>query len=166
MWMAKGPFNWQYIIGGISLGQKWWRVILEIEISCNQWEGSACTQSALILFSFKFWVGGKEDFFSFFLCSQHVPFKFPMGSHQVLNMFSRFPMCSPRTFPIAPHFNPISFAQSPPVLTYITGPKGEALQLPKESSTLGSLHSFNLVLWWANQIGSQKKRLDLWGTPN
>ncbi len=29
---------------------------LEIEISCSQGEGSACTQSAL------FWVGGKEDF--------------------------------------------------------------------------------------------------------
>jgi hypothetical protein len=24
----------------------------------QQWEGSACTQSALIFFSFKFWVGG------------------------------------------------------------------------------------------------------------
>jgi hypothetical protein len=29
--------------------------------------------------------------------------KFPMGSHQVFNRFPRFPMCSPRVFPIAPH---------------------------------------------------------------
>jgi hypothetical protein len=35
-----------------------------------------------------------------FLCSQHVPFKFPMGYHQVPNMFPIFPMCSPRVFPI------------------------------------------------------------------
>jgi len=41
-------------------------------------------------FSFKFWVvRGPEDFFSFFLCSQHVPFKFSMGSHQVLNVFPK-----------------------------------------------------------------------------
>jgi len=28
--------------------------------------------------------GGAWIFFSFFCCSQHVPLKFPMGSHQVL----------------------------------------------------------------------------------
>ncbi len=48
----------------------------------------------------------------------------PNGSYQVPNMFHRFPMCSPMVFPIAPHFNPICFAQSPPLLTYIGGPKG------------------------------------------
>jgi hypothetical protein len=32
------------------------KTVLEIEISCSQWEGSACTQSALIFFSFKFCV--------------------------------------------------------------------------------------------------------------
>jgi len=71
--------------GGISPSQKWWQTVLEIEISCSQWEGAACTQSALFFFfSFKFWVGwlggdDKNDFLSFFLCSQHVPFKFPNG---------------------------------------------------------------------------------------
>jgi hypothetical protein len=69
--------------GGISPGQKWWRTVIEIEISCSQWEGSACTQS----FGWGGGGGGK-DFFSFFLCSQHVPFKFPMGSHQFPNVFS------------------------------------------------------------------------------
>jgi hypothetical protein len=29
-----------------------------------------------------------------FLCSQHVPFKFPVGSHQVPNMLPRFPVGS------------------------------------------------------------------------
>jgi hypothetical protein len=97
-------------------------------------------------------------FFSFFFCSQHVPFKFPMGSHQVLNMFPRFPMCSPRVFLIAPHFNPICFAQSPPLLTYIGGPKGKALHLSIKSSILGNFHSFNFFVWKANQIGSLQKK--------
>jgi len=36
---------------------------LEIEISCSQWEGSACTQSALIYFLLSFgWVGGTFAF--------------------------------------------------------------------------------------------------------
>ncbi len=88
--------------------------------------GLSIHSKCLKFFSFKFWVGLGEDFFSFFLCSQYVPFKFPMGSHQVPNMFSRFPMlCSPKVFPIAPHFNPICFAQSPPLLTHIGWAKGE-----------------------------------------
>ncbi len=53
-----------------------------------------------------------------FLCSQHVPCKFPVGSHQVSNMLPRFPMCFPRVFPIAPRFNPICFAQSPPHILF------------------------------------------------
>ncbi len=73
----------QFIMGvPISPGQKWWWTVLEIEISCSQWEGSACTQSALIFFSFKFWGGGRRTFsFSF------VPNMFPWGYH-------KFPMCS------------------------------------------------------------------------
>jgi hypothetical protein len=49
-------------------------------------------------------------------------------------------MCSPRVFPISPHFNPICFAQS--LLTYIGVPKGEALHLSIDFSILGSLESF------------------------
>jgi hypothetical protein len=85
-----------------------------------------------IFLSFK---GGGRIFFNFPLfptCSLQVPI--------------RFPMCSPRVFPIAPHFNPICFAQSSPLLTYIGGPKGEALHLYIESSILGGLHSFNFLL--------------------
>jgi hypothetical protein len=67
-------------------------------------------------------------------------------------MFPRFPMCSTRVFLITPSFNPICFAQSPPLLTCIGGPKGEALhrifyvlEPPK----------FELCfLQWANQIDS------------
>jgi len=57
-----------------------------------------------------------------------------------------------------PCFNPICFAQSPTLLTYIHGPKGEALYLPIESSTLGNIHSFNSFLLWANQIGSLQNK--------
>jgi hypothetical protein len=53
-------------------------------------------------------------------------------------MLPRFPMCSPRVFPIAPPFNLICFAQSPPLLTYIGGPKGEALHLSIKSFILGA----------------------------
>jgi hypothetical protein len=114
---------------------------LEIEISCSQWEGSAGTQSAFF-FSLSFGWGGEGIFFFFPLfltCSLQVPIRFP-----------RFPMCSPGVFPIAPCFNPICFAQSPPLLTYIAGPKGEVLHLSIESSILGSLHSFKFFLQWAN----------------
>ncbi len=96
---------------------------------------------------------------SFFLCSQHVPFEFSMGSHQVLNMFCMFPICSPSVFPIAPRFNPICFAQSSPLLIYIAWPKESALHLSKEFSILVSLHSFDKKIksQRTNQIGSSPK---------
>jgi hypothetical protein len=55
----------------------------------------------------------------------------------------RFPIFSPRVFTITLHFNPICFAQSLPLLTYIGGPKGEALHVFIDFSILGSFHSFN-----------------------
>jgi len=91
-------------------------------------------------FSFKFGVG-RDNFFHFSL--------------QVLNGFPRFPMCSPRVFLIAPRFNHICFAQSPPLLTYIAGMKGEALHLSIESSILGESPRFQLV------IGPSQKNVGL-----
>jgi hypothetical protein len=44
----------------------------------------------------------------------------------------------------------------PPLLTYIGGPKGEALHISIEYSILGSLHSFNIVLRLAKQIPQKK----------
>jgi hypothetical protein len=58
----------------ISLGKKWWPTVLEVEISCNQWGGSACTHEQSSLFLFE-WGGGEIGIFCFF----HL-----------------FPMCSPR----------------------------------------------------------------------
>jgi len=46
---------------------------------------STCLDFSFLL-SFEKGVGARR-FFSFFLCSQHVPFKFPMGSQYVPNVF-------------------------------------------------------------------------------
>jgi hypothetical protein len=55
--------------------------------------------------------------------------------------------CVPqRCSQLAPHFNPICFAQSPPLLTYIAGPKGKISHLSIESSILSSFRSFNFAL--------------------
>ncbi len=133
----------------------------------SPWQGSAWTQSALIFFPLSFGRVG-ERIFSFFICSQHVPFKFPMDSHQVLNIFRQSPMCSSNVFPIAPHFNPICFAQSPPLLTYIGGPKGETLHLSLESPILGSPHTFNffLEMGQSNWLIAKKTKLALSRTTN
>ncbi len=82
--------------------------------------------SCFFLLSFGGSGGEKGRVFSFFLCSNK--------------------------FPIAPCFNPICFAQSPPLLTYIAGPKVEELHLSIEFSIFGRLRSFNFFLPWANQI--------------
>jgi hypothetical protein len=87
----------------------------------------------LDFFSFKFWMGGGGGFFFPF---SFVPNMFPSSSQWVPKI--------PNVFPIAPRFDPICFAQTPPLLTYIVGPKEEALHIFIESSILGSLHKFNL----------------------
>ncbi len=88
--------------------------------------------------------------FSFFLCSQHVPFKLPNG----------FPICSPKVVPNTTSLEfPYGFAQSPPpLLTYIGGAKGDRhSNFPKNLlPILVSLHSFNSPFFpqWTNQIAS------------
>ncbi len=61
--------------------------------SIHQWRFSLYRNPQVPLFASGF-------FSSFLLCSQHVPFKSPMGSHQAPKMFPRFPMCSPSVFSI------------------------------------------------------------------
>jgi hypothetical protein len=61
----------------ISQGAKWWWRVLEREISCSQWECSACTHERSSLFSF--W-GGGGGVLVFFPCSQCVPIMFPLSS--------------------------------------------------------------------------------------
>ncbi len=76
-----------------------------------------------------------------------VPNMFLSSSQWVPSKFLGFPMCSPKVFQLAPHFNPICFAQSPPLLTYIGEPKGKASHLSIESFILSSLHSLNFYLF-------------------
>jgi hypothetical protein len=74
-----------------SRGQIWWPTVLKTKNTCGQWVGWSMRSKCLDFFSFKFWVarmGG--GFFSFFLCSQHVPsssqwvpIKCPMSSQWV-----------------------------------------------------------------------------------
>ncbi len=91
------------------------------------------------------------------------PFKFsvvgPGGGAGGFFLFPLFPTCSPRVFPIAARFNPICFAQSPPLLTYIGGPKGRALHLSIGSSMMGSLHSsICFAMGQSNWISLQTKK--------
>jgi hypothetical protein len=78
----------QFIMGVLAQAKNGDEQFWNIEISCSQWEGSACTQSALIFF-FQVWGGDKRIFFKNSSVPKHVPFKFPMGSHQVPNVFSK-----------------------------------------------------------------------------
>ncbi len=96
----------------VSLGKKWGWTVLEIQVSCRQWEGSACTHERSNFFSS--WEEGKQGFFVFALfpnvfpsCS-HWVLKFSKGS-QVSKVFSNAFL---KMFPIAPEFYPIWFAQS------------------------------------------------------
>jgi len=95
------------------------------------------------------------DFFLF----SFVPSMFPSNSHQVPNMF---PMCSPRLFTIAHHFNPICFAQSLP-FSPIYVDKGRGNQPFHRIFYFRELPYFNFFLRWANQNWLiAKKKLDLW----
>jgi hypothetical protein len=103
-------------------GQIWWPNSFENQKYMWPMGGLKHAFKVPGFFSLKFWVprvGG--GFFSFFLCSQHVPSSSQWVPHQVPN---GFPMCTQRVVLIAPCFNPICFAQSPPLLTYIAAPKG------------------------------------------
>jgi hypothetical protein len=98
-------------------------------------------------FSFKFWLGGGWGFFSFFLCSQHAPIMFSMDSQQVLSIFHRYP--------IVAHFNPICFAQSPLLLTYIGEPKWEALHLLFQGASIVSIF---FVMGQTNWLIAEKNK--------
>ncbi len=72
-------------------------------------------------------------------------------------MFLMLPMCSPRVFSIIPCFNPICFAQSPPLFMYIVGPKGDALHLSIESSIFWEF--FFLTMGQKNWLIAKKNNL-------
>jgi hypothetical protein len=93
-------------------------------------------------------LGGGGDFFHFsfvlnmFLSSsQWSPIRFPKCT-----LCSQ--ECSQWHLTLIPYVLP----EVLPPLTYLGGPKGEALHLSMKSSILGSLHSFNF--FWTREVGS------------
>jgi len=83
------------------------QVFWEEKFHAANGKAQACTQGALLFFLLCFGEGGGGRYFfvifpGFPMCSQYVPFKFPMVSHDVpqfCNVFHN--MCSK-----APHFYP------------------------------------------------------------
>ncbi len=97
--------------------------------------------------------GGLLGIFLFLFC---VLTMFPLCSY----MFS---MCSPRVFPIIPHFYPIWFAQSCFLLSYIVGPNRRHCIFTWKllfwgPSRVSMIYLFLVLFfffaWWANQNGS------------
>jgi hypothetical protein len=57
------------------------------------------------------------------MCSHYVPFNFLMGFHQVLNMFLKFPTCSPTCPPQHLTFIPYVLANVVLLSPILGGPK-------------------------------------------
>ncbi len=127
--------------------------VLEIEISCSQWEGSACTQKCLDFFSFKFRVGVGEDFFHFSFVSnmfpsscQWVPIRFPICSQG--------PPCVPNSTSLESHmFCP----KSSPSHLYRWAKGGGNPSFHRIFYFGGASIVSTFFLQWPNQIGSVKK---------
>ncbi len=125
----------------ISPSWKSWSTVLKIEISCSQWQSSACTTRGL---SFNFWVlgekGGMGDVFT-------VLNLFSLCSHQDPNGFLKL-------LPIEPQFYPILFGHSS-TFTYrvCKGRRGRERWPTK---------CINLLLFW----GAGPKRMHLLRTAN
>jgi hypothetical protein len=138
------------------------KLIWQEKFSCSQGKAQACTRGAVLFFLLSL---GEEDFFFIFpwfqMCSHYVAFKFPMGSHQVPNVF-------PNMFCISCHFDPIWFRRSAYVVLISpiqVGQREGTLYFKIEPSTLCSLHSF--IFFWvigqSNWLVAKKKKLNLRG---
>jgi hypothetical protein len=120
---------------------------------------------SLVFFPFKVLGGGRGGgFFSFFLCSQHVPFQVP-------NMFPRYSMCSSRVFPITLHFNPICFGQNSSPSHLFTWAKGGRTPFSHKifyfgGACIDSTFFCDGQIKLANCQKEKEKKLDLWGNPN
>jgi len=104
------------------------------EIHAADGKAQACTQGALLFFLLSLVGGGggggkrENEFFLIFpwfpMCSHYVPFTFSMGFHQVLNMFLKFPTCSPTYPPWYLTFLPYALANVVHLSPTLGGPKG------------------------------------------
>ncbi len=125
MWIGR-----VFFARGISSpGQNWRWTLLGREIHTANGKAQACTQGTLLFFLLSFWGRGREGegFFFIFpwfpMCSHYVPFNFLMGFHQVLNMFLKFPTCSPTCPPQHLTFIPYVLANVVLLSPILGGPK-------------------------------------------
>jgi len=104
----------------ISGGQKWSPTVFKTKKTSDHWVGWSMHSNWLDFFTWSFgWGGWEENFFHFsFILNMFL---------QVLNgspSSAQWVPNVPDVFPIAACFNPIYFAQSPPLLSYIAARKG------------------------------------------
>jgi hypothetical protein len=85
---------------------------------------------------------------------------FPLSSHQVANMFPKFPMCSPTCSPYHLTFTPICFGKCWPPFTYIGGQKGRNSILKNRSFYFGGQSN------WLIAKGVKKKKKKTWEAPH
>jgi hypothetical protein len=134
--------------GIISPGQKWWQTLLGREISWSQWEGPSMHSKSLAFFHFKFRVGGGKDFFSFFPGSQCIPTMFPWG----------FPSCSQYFLHSTSLLSHMLWQMLSSFHLYTWAGGAWTLCFIIEHFDFRNLHNFTCFEWWANQIGSLKKK--------
>ncbi len=138
------------------------------EISCSKWEGPSMHTRCLAFFLLSLgWWG--EYFFSFFPGSQCVltmfPIKFSMGSHQVPNMFSKLPICSPTCCPQHLAFIPYALANVVLLSPIQVGQRVGILYFKIEPSILGNPHGFMFFSDGPIKLAHcNKKNLNLGGT--
>jgi hypothetical protein len=94
-----------------------------------------------------------------------VPIIFPTCSHMFQRMFLRFPwmfskfaMCSPRVFPIAPHFISYPLPNSYPFLTYILSQMGGTPSSYRNCYCWGASQVSVFIGLWTNQNGLLQKK--------
>jgi hypothetical protein len=102
LWIGEARWIGRVFFGrGItSPGQKWWQTLWGRQVACSQIRKPKHALKVPLLFPLLSFggAGWRRIFFHFPLVPtmHYVPFKFPMGSHQIPNGFpSKFPMCSP-----------------------------------------------------------------------
>ncbi len=132
----------------INPRHKWWQTVLEIEISCNQWEGSACTHDGPCFSPLQGWVGGVfKKFFLVLNVFQHVLIMFPWGSP---------------SSQVIPEGVPNSIS----ILFHMVCPKfnSHIHKLPLESAQWSKKGC-----WWVNEYGSfnkkKRKKKKFWAHP-
>lgn len=132
----------------VSLGQKWWLIVLKTEIAWSKWEGATHIQRPPTTFLV---VGGGGERFFFFgvpTCSDHIPKKVPMSSNLVLQIFNVLPK---------------DITNNPWFETHVFWPKSSPSHLYRWTKILTQ---FSVFLGCAYQNYSlSNKKLGLWRQP-